>query len=90
MNYVPIVFAVSLVVVSFILVIVGIYSLMVLSEFHRTLQKVNSTLTTNPEKLEHIKTTIAQATESIEEEQQKKGKKRSYIRKSDPKQFRGL
>lgn len=87
-TYVPIIFAISVAIVSFILVIVGIYSLLVLTDFRNTLKRVNKNLDKNPEKIEILKTQIAVATQV--DDGDKRIKKRTYVRKPDPRQFRGV
>ncbi len=51
MDYLSIIFAITMVVITIVLAVVGVYLVMVLTEARRTLRKVNDTLDVMEEKV---------------------------------------
>lgn len=54
MDYLPIVFAITLIIIAVVLTVVGVNLVMVLMELKRTLRKVNDTLETVDASIESV------------------------------------
>jgi hypothetical protein len=90
MDNLPLLFAITLLVVTVTLVVVGIYITVVLFDLRRTIKRVNTVIDKHPQVASVLKTQITEAMQPVVSESPKKTKKRSYTRTEKPSQFRGV